>query len=78
MFQSRFGSFSDLFFTFFKPFPYRFKSFSGAISFCRHAALNISAKILQNFRKNPFANDPISELLTIALGNQWPSRPETS
>ena len=42
MFQIRFGSFFGSFFAFFKPISYRFKGFSGAISFCRHAALRSS------------------------------------
>ena len=35
--------FSDLFSRFSNRFSYRFKSFSGAVSFCRHAALTLSA-----------------------------------
>ena len=37
--QSRFGSFFGSFFAFFKPFSYRFKNVSGAVSFCTRAAL---------------------------------------
>ena len=39
MFRTRFGSFFGSFFALFKPFLYPFKHFSGAISFCKRAAL---------------------------------------
>ena len=41
VFQTRFGSFFGSFLRFSNRFSYRFKSFSGAISFCRHAALTV-------------------------------------
>ena len=50
MFQTRFGSFFGSFFSrFSNRFSGRFKSFSGAVSFCRHAALN-----------NPLSANPLS------------------
>ena len=46
-FQTRFGSFFRIPFRIFSNrFSYRFKSFSGAVSFCRHAAVMFSQALL--------------------------------
>ena len=42
--RSRFGSLFGSFFAFFKRFSYRFTSSSGAVLFCRHAALSDRVK----------------------------------
>ena len=67
IFQSRFGSFSDPFSRFSNRFSYRFKLFSGAVSFCTRAALkNEEKKSGEKIReKNPTAQKCQNPTLTI-------------
>ena len=56
IFQTRFGSFFGSFFAFSNRFSDRFKFFSGAVSFCRHAAP--MKKLLRTLLRSVLLHDP--------------------